>query len=162
MRIAAVHSRTRHGARRVASSQAGAAAEHQQQPEGGVLLSAANVAALPAKLQDGRLRQHHASSSAPTRPSVERASRYRMAVDRRRPPQKGSVARHRRGECGRSSTAAAKSRPAERLCETKKGEQVDRRIEGGTVHKVSKGDFLLIPGGRAAPGRPASAPSSTW
>ena len=27
------------------------------------------------------------------------------------------------------------------------GQMVGRRIEGGTVHKVSKGDFLVIPEG---------------
>ena len=34
-----------------------------------------------------------------------------------------------------------------RIIETKDGNTVSRRIEGGTVHKVSKGDFLLIPEG---------------
>ena len=34
-----------------------------------------------------------------------------------------------------------------RIVETKKGTEVMRNIVGGTVHKVSKGDFLLIPEG---------------
>lgn len=71
---------------------------------------------------------------------------YRMAVDRRRPPQR-AAAHANEGEVWAVVDGSGEITTGGRIVETKKGDEVVRRIEGGTVHKVSKGDFLLIPEG---------------
>ena len=69
---------------------------------------------------------------------------YRMAVDRRRPPQR-AAAHATEGEIWAIVDGSGEITTGGRIVETKDGTTVNRRIEGGTVHKVSKGDFLLIP-----------------
>jgi len=71
---------------------------------------------------------------------------YRMAVDRRRPPQR-AAAHANEGEIWAIVDGSGEITTGGRIVETKQGNEVMRRIEGGTVHKVSKGDFLLIPEG---------------
>lgn len=71
---------------------------------------------------------------------------YRMAVDRRRPPQR-PAAHATEGEVWAIVDGSGEITTGGKIVETKKGNEVVRRIEGGTVHKVSKGDFLLIPEG---------------
>jgi mannose-6-phosphate isomerase-like protein (cupin superfamily) len=71
---------------------------------------------------------------------------YRMAVDRRRPPQR-AAAHANEGEVWAIVDGSGEITTGGRIVETKEGTTVNRRIEGGTVHKVSKGDFLLIPEG---------------
>jgi hypothetical protein len=94
-------------------------------PTQAFFLSAADVTAHRNKLQN----EAYANITLVERVEPTSASgiAYRMAVDRRRPPQRAAA--HANG----------------RIVETKDGTTVTRRIEGGTVHKVSKGDFLLIP-----------------
>jgi mannose-6-phosphate isomerase-like protein (cupin superfamily) len=69
-----------------------------------------------------------------------------MAVDRRRPPQR-AAAHATEGEIWAVVDGSGEITTGGRIVETKDGNTVNRRIEGGTVHKVSKGDFLLIPEG---------------
>jgi mannose-6-phosphate isomerase-like protein (cupin superfamily) len=67
-----------------------------------------------------------------------------MAVDRRRPPQR-AAAHATEGELWAIIDGAGEITTGGRIVETKSGDTVTRRIEGGTVHKVAKGDFLVIP-----------------
>jgi len=112
-------------------------------PKQAFYMSAADLAATAAKL--------------PTRPSanttiLERYDAssitglgYRMAIDRRMQPQNGN-AHNTEAEMwfvldGTGTvTTGGKLVPIMR-----EGKQVGRRIEGGTVHKVSKGDVLFFP-----------------
>ncbi len=71
---------------------------------------------------------------------------YRFAIDRRRPPQRG--AQHStEAELWTFIEGSGQVTTGGTLVETKTNGVVDRHIEGGGVHKVSDGDFLLIPEG---------------
>ena len=112
-------------------------------PRQAFFMSAADLAAVAAKL--------------PSRPSanttiLERYDAssitglgYRMAIDRRMQPQNGN-AHNTEAEMwfvidgSGSVTTGGKLVPI-----MKEGKQVGRRIEGGTVHKVAKGDVLFFP-----------------
>jgi len=72
---------------------------------------------------------------------------YRLAVDRRRPPQRGA-AHATEAEVWYILDGNGEITTGGRIVETRKDEKtVDRHIVGGTVHKVTKGDFLMIPEG---------------
>jgi mannose-6-phosphate isomerase-like protein (cupin superfamily) len=105
-------------------------------------LSAADVTAHRNKLQNVA----YANISLIERPEPTSPSgvAYRMAVDRRRPPQR-AAAHATEGEIWAIVDGSGEITTGGRIVETKDGNTVNRRIEGGTVHKVSKGDFLLIP-----------------
>ena len=77
-------------------------------------------------------------------PTTASGVAYRMAVDRRRPPQRAATHANE-GEIWAIVDGSGEITTGGRIVETKDGNTVNRRIEGGTVHKVSKGDFLLIP-----------------
>ena len=111
-------------------------------PREAYFLSAASVAAHRAKLQEVA----YANITVVERPDPATSSglAYRMAVDRRRPPQR-AAAHATEGEIWAIVDGSGEITTGGKIVETKKGDQVERRIEGGTVHKVSKGDFLLIP-----------------
>ena len=113
-------------------------------PKEAFYLSAANVSAHRAKLMEVA----YANITLVERPEATSPSgiAYRMAVDRRRPPQR-AAAHATEGEVWAIVDGSGEITTGGRIVETKKGDQVERRIEGGTVHKVSKGDFLLIPEG---------------
>ena len=113
-------------------------------PNAAFLLSAADVAAHRAKLQSVA----YANITLVERvdPSTASGIAYRMAVDRRRPPQR-AAAHANEGELWAIVDGNGEITTGGKIVETKKGDTVERRIEGGTVHKVSKGDFLLIPEG---------------
>lgn len=113
-------------------------------PNAAFLLSAADVAAHRAKLQNIA----YANTTVVERPEASSPSgvAYRLAVDRRRPPQR-AAAHASEGELWAIVDGSGEITTGGRIVETKKGDTVERRIEGGTVHKVSKGDFLLIPEG---------------
>jgi len=113
-------------------------------PNAAFYLSAANVAAHRAKLQNVA----YANITVVERvdPSTASGIAYRFAVDRRRPPQR-AAAHANEGELWAIVDGSGEITTGGKIIETKKGDTVDRRIEGGTVHKVSKGDFLLIPEG---------------
>lgn len=114
-------------------------------PRQAFYMSAADLAAAAAKL--------------PTRPSanttiLERYDAssitglgYRMAIDKRMQPQNGNVHNTEAEmwfvlEGSGTVTTGGKLVPI-----MKEGKQVGRRIEGGTVHKASKGDVLFFPEG---------------
>lgn len=113
-------------------------------PKEAFYLSAANVTAHRMKLQEVA----YANITLVERPEATSPSgiAYRMAVDRRRPPQR-AAAHATEGEVWAIVDGSGEITTGGRIVETKKGDAVERRIEGGTVHKVSKGDFLLIPEG---------------
>jgi mannose-6-phosphate isomerase-like protein (cupin superfamily) len=113
-------------------------------PNAAFLLSAANIAAHRAKLQEVA----YANITVVERPEATSPSgiAYRMAVDRRRPPQR-AAAHATEGELWAIVDGAGEITTGGRIVETKNGNTVERRIEGGVVHKVAKGDFLLIPEG---------------
>jgi len=113
-------------------------------PREAYMLSAATVAAHRAKLQNVA----YANITVVERVDATTASgvAYRMAVDRRRPPQR-AAAHANEGEVWAIIDGSGEITTGGKIIETKKGDTVDRKIEGGTVHKVSKGDFLLIPEG---------------
>ena len=104
--------------------------------------SAADVTAHRNKLQN----EAYANITLVERVDASTASgiAYRMAVDRRRPPQR-AAAHANEGEIWAVVDGSGEVTTGGRIVETKDGNTVTRRIEGGTVHKVSKGDFLLIP-----------------
>lgn len=111
-------------------------------PKAAFFLSAADVTAHRNKLQNVA----YANITLVERVDSTTASgvAYRMAVDRRRPPQR-AAAHTNEGEIWAIVDGSGEITTGGRIVETKDGTTVDRRIEGGTVHKVSKGDFLLIP-----------------
>ena len=111
-------------------------------PNAAFFLSAASIAAHRAKLQEVA----YANITVVERPEATSPSgvAYRMAVDRRRPPQR-AAAHATEGEIWAVVDGSGEITTGGRIVETKDGNTVNRRIEGGTVHKVSKGDFLLIP-----------------
>jgi mannose-6-phosphate isomerase-like protein (cupin superfamily) len=72
---------------------------------------------------------------------------YRLAVDRRRPPQNGAV-HATEAELWAIIDGAGTIVTGGRVVEVRKdGQVVSRHIEGGTAQKVAKGDFLFIPEG---------------
>jgi mannose-6-phosphate isomerase-like protein (cupin superfamily) len=105
-------------------------------------LSAADVTAHRIKLQNVA----YANITLVERvdPTTASGVAYRMAVDRRRPPQRAATHANE-GEIWAIVDGSGEVTTGGRIVETKDGNTVNRRIEGGTVHKVSKGDFLLIP-----------------
>jgi mannose-6-phosphate isomerase-like protein (cupin superfamily) len=111
-------------------------------PNAAFFLSAADVTAHRNKLQNVA----YANITLVERPEATSSSgvAYRMALDRRRPPQR-AAAHATEGEIWAIVDGAGEITTGGKIVETKKGNEVVRRIEGGTVHKVSKGDFLLIP-----------------
>ncbi len=113
-------------------------------PNAAFYLPASAVAAHRAKLQEVA----YANITLVERVDATTASgvAYRMAVDRRRPPQR-PAAHANEGEIWAIVDGSGEITTGGRIVETKNGNDVVRRIEGGTVQKVSKGDFFLIPEG---------------
>jgi mannose-6-phosphate isomerase-like protein (cupin superfamily) len=113
-------------------------------PNAAFFLPAADVTAHRNKLQNVA----YANITLVERvdPTTVNGLAYRMAVDRRRPPQR-AAAHANEGEIWAIVDGSGEVTTGGRIVETKDGTTVNRRIEGGTVHKVSKGDFLLIPEG---------------
>ena len=111
-------------------------------PKAAYFLSAAEVAARRAKLGDVAYANITVVERVDERTATGVA--YRLAVDRRRPPQNGA-AHANEAEIWAIVDGSGEITTGGTLIETKNGATVTRGIEGGTVHKVSKGDFLLIP-----------------
>ena len=111
-------------------------------PREAFFLSAADVTAHRNKLQN--VAYANITLVERVEPTSPSGVAYRMAVDRRRPPQR-AAAHATEGEIWAVVDGSGEITTGGRIVETKDGNTVNRRIEGGTVHKVSKGDFLLIP-----------------
>ena len=111
-------------------------------PSKALFLSAADIAATRAKLQEVA----YANITVLERADGERLG-YRMAVDRRRPPQRGA-AHATEAELWSIIDGSGVITTGGKIVETMKdGKVVDRHIQGGIQHKVTKGDYLFIPEG---------------
>jgi len=107
------------------------------------LLSAADVATRAAELDSSVA---YANTTVLERPDPASSTglAYRLAVDRRTPPQR--AAQHAaEAELWAIVDGSGAITTDGRIVED--GETAERRIEGGTVHRVSRGDFLVIPEG---------------
>jgi mannose-6-phosphate isomerase-like protein (cupin superfamily) len=111
-------------------------------PTDAFLFSAENVAATRAKLQS--VAYANITVIQRSDPNTPSGIAYRMAVDRRRPPQR-AAAHATEGELWAIIDGAGEITTGGKIVETKTGDTVNRTIVGGTVHKVKKGDFLVIP-----------------
>jgi mannose-6-phosphate isomerase-like protein (cupin superfamily) len=111
-------------------------------PTRALFLPAAEIAATRAKLQDVA----YANTTVLERADGERLG-YRLAVDRRRPPQRGA-SHATEAELWAIIDGSGVITTGGKIVETMKdGKVVDRHIQGGIQHKVTKGDFLFIPEG---------------
>ena len=130
-----------------ASSQQGeSAVDTNHDPTRAFLLSAADVAATAAEL-DANVAYANTTVLERADPATSTGVAYRLAVDRRTPPQR--AAQHAAEAeiwaiVGGSGAITTDGRIVDIV---EDGETVGRRIEGGTVHQVSSGDFLVIPEG---------------
>lgn len=111
-------------------------------PTDAFLFSAEEVAATRAKLQN--VAYANITVIQRSDPNTPSKIAYRMAVDRRRPPQR-AAAHATEGELWAIIDGAGEITTGGKIVETKSGDAVNRNIVGGTVHKVKKGDFLVIP-----------------
>ena len=115
-------------------------------PTRAFLLSAADVAATAAEL-DANVAYANTTVLERADPATSTGLAYRLAVDRRTPPQR--PAQHAAeaeiwAVVGGSGAITTDGRIVDIV---ENGETVGRRIEGGTIHQVSQGDFLVIPEG---------------
>ena len=69
---------------------------------------------------------------------------YRLAVDRRTPPQR-AASHTNEAELWAIVEGSGEITTDGRIVESVENGETVRRIEGGTVHRVSAGDFLMIP-----------------
>jgi len=111
-------------------------------PTKAFFLPASDVAATIAKLQEVA----YANITVLERADGEGLG-YRLAVDRRRPPQRGAT-HATEAELWAIIDGNGVITTGGKIVETMKdGKVVDRHIQGGVTHKVTKGDFLFIPEG---------------
>ncbi|MBI3047405.1 MAG: cupin domain-containing protein [Acidobacteria bacterium] len=114
-------------------------------PRQAFYMSAADLAAVAAKLPSRPsanttiLERYDASSIT--------ALGYRMAIDRRMQPQNGNVHNTEAEMWFVLEGSGAVTTGGKLVPIMKDGKPAGRRIEGGTVHKVSKGDVLFFPEG---------------
>ena len=111
-------------------------------PTDAFLFTAADIAATRAKLQNVPYANITVIQRAD--PTTANGVAYRLAVDRRRPGQR-AASHATEGELWAIIDGAGEITTGGKMVESKNGETVTRTIVGGTVHKVSKGDFLVIP-----------------
>jgi mannose-6-phosphate isomerase-like protein (cupin superfamily) len=111
-------------------------------PTDAFLFSAEDVAAHRTKLQN--VAYANITVIQRSDPNTPSGIAYRMAVDRRRPPQRAAT-HPNEGELWAIIDGAGEITTGGKIVETKTGDTVNRTITGGTVHKVKKGDFLVIP-----------------
>ena len=115
-------------------------------PNRAFYLSAADVAARAAEFDPG-VAYSNTTVLERADPDSPTGLAYRLAVDRRTPPQRAAAHRNEAevwsvvGGSGEITTDG-------RIVEIAGADGVvERRIEGGTVHRVSAGDYLVIPEG---------------
>lgn len=77
-------------------------------------------------------------------PETSTGLAYRLAVDRRIPPQR-AAAHTNEAELWSIVAGRGEITTDGRIVETVVNGETVRRIEGGTVHRVSAGDYLVIP-----------------
>ena len=115
-------------------------------PTRAFLLSAADVAAHAARL-DASVAYANTTVLERADPASTTGLAYRLAVDRRTPPQRAAQHAAEAELWAIVDGSGAITTDGRIVDIVEDGQTVGRRIEGGTVHKVSKGDFLVIPEG---------------
>lgn len=118
----------------------------QQDDEGvtrALLLTAEDVAARAAELDT---EVAYANTTVLEREDANTSTgvAYRLAVDRRTPPQR-AASHTNEAELWAIVEGSGAITTDGRIVETMENGETVRRIEGGTVHRVSAGDFLMIP-----------------
>jgi mannose-6-phosphate isomerase-like protein (cupin superfamily) len=110
------------------------------------LLTAANIEAHAAQLDPS---ESYANVTVLERvdPATPTGLAYRLAVDRRTPPQRAAQHASEAEIWAIVEGNGAITTDGRIVDIIENGETVGRRIEEGTVHTVSKGDFLVIPEG---------------
>ncbi len=130
-----------------ASSQQGESAGNTTyDPTRAFLLSAADVAAHAAEL-DASVAYANTTVLERADPASTTGLAYRLAVDRRTPPQRAAQHAAEAELWAIVGGSGAITTDGRIVNIVEDGQTVGRRIEGGTVHRVSKGDFLVIPEG---------------
>ena len=114
-------------------------------PRQAFFMSAADLAAVAGKLP----KQPSANTTILERYDASSITGlgYRMAVDRRMQPQNGNVHNTEAEMWFVLEGSGAVTTGGKLVPIMKEGKPAGRRIEGGTVHKVSKGDVLFFPEG---------------
>lgn len=115
-------------------------------PTRAFLLSAADVAATAAEL-DANVAYANTTVLERADPATSTGLAYRLAVDRRTPPQRPAQHAAEAEIWAIVGGSGAITTDGQIVDIVEDGETVGRRIEGGTVHQVSQGDFLVIPEG---------------
>ena len=115
-------------------------------PTRAFLLSAADVAATAAEL-DANVAYANTTVLERADPATSSGLAYRLAVDRRTPPQRPAQHATEAEIWAIVGGNGAITTDGQIVDIVEDGETVGRRIEGGTVHQVSQGDFLVIPEG---------------
>ncbi len=128
------------------SQQLESAVNTTDDPTRAFLLSAADVAAHAARL-DANVAYANTTVLERADPASTTGLAYRLAVDRRTPPQRAAQHADEAELWAIVDGSGAITTDGRIVDIVEDGETIGRRIEGGTVHKVSKGDFLLIPEG---------------
>lgn len=128
------------------SQQDESAVDTTDDPTRAFLLSAADVAATAAELDAN---EAYANTTVLERadPATSTGVAYRMAVDRRTPPQRAAQHAAEAELWAIVDGSGAITTDGRIVDVVENGQTVGRRIEGGTVHRVSAGDFLVIPEG---------------
>ena len=110
------------------------------------LLSAADIAAHAAEL-DASVAYANTTVLERADPASTTGLAYRLAVDRRTPPQRAAQHAAEAELWAIVDGSGAITTDGRIVDIVEDGQTVGSRIEGGTVHRVSKGDFLVIPEG---------------
>ena len=110
------------------------------------LLSAADIVAHAAEL-DASVAYANTTVLERADPASTTGLAYRLAVDRRTPPQRAAQHAAEAELWAIVDGSGAITTDGRIVDIVEDGQTIGRRIEGGTVHKVSKGDFLVIPEG---------------
>jgi mannose-6-phosphate isomerase-like protein (cupin superfamily) len=127
-----------------ASSQDGAPVNTTYDPDRAFFLSADDVAARAAEFDPG-VAYSNTTVLERADPASPTGLAYRLAVDRRTPPQR-AAAHTNEAELWSIVSGSGEITTGGRIVETTGADgTVERRIEGGTVHRVSAGDYLMIP-----------------
>ena len=115
-------------------------------PTRAFLLSVEDIEATAAEL-DANVAYANTTVLERADPATSTGLAYRLAVDRRTPPQRPAqhVAEAEIWAIVGGNGAITTDGRIVDIVED--GETVGRRIEGGTVHQVCRGDFLVIPEG---------------
>lgn len=124
---------------------AASASSQQEESNRAFLLSAADVATRASEL-DTSVAYANTTVLERADPATATGLAYRLAVDRRTPPQR-AASHTNEAELWSIVEGSGDITTDGRIVETVENGETVRRIEGGTVHRVSAGDFLVIPEG---------------